>query len=220
MNRTTLNLIALALLLVGVSATDGCSSFNPRFNCGGSRGPPPSWLADGQKTFDPTFIAADHWIRDAEAVQAKADTLDPGERERYLRKKARAAIRWTKRRNGGKLPWHRPPSKNADGLWTVKLPDGQWVVRKADGHWNARLKPKPRVRKGPRRWTLKNNSQAPLKVTYTTEGTLKSKTLKPGKTLKLTTDSDGISYTLRQGERKKKGTAIPRRGQKVTTTWE
>ena len=57
-------------------------------------------------------------------------------------------------------------------------------------------------------------------VTYATGGDLKSKTLKPGATLKLTTDSDGVSYTLRQGKRKKKGTATPRRGTTLRTTWK
>ena len=51
-----------------------------------------------------------------------------------------------------------------------------------------------------------------VKEIHTLSNTLKSKTLEPGETLKLTTDSDGIRYTLRQGERKKKGTAKARRG--------
>ncbi len=256
-NRTTRNLIALTLLMGGVSALSGCTAHGGAGLGQGAivvapviaavtpvvgilalspTGPTerqrkdPRWIARSQRLrrqrlIRAAFGAADHWIRDAEAFRAKADrlNLEPTERERYLRKKARKRRSWTKRRNWGELPWRRPPSKNADGLWTFQLLDGQWTVRNAKGKWNARIrlrKPGARAPTGSRRWTLKNESSTPLKVTYATGGTLKSKTLKPGKTLELTTDSRGVSYTLRQGKRKKKGTATPRRGQTVTTVWE
>jgi hypothetical protein len=86
--------------------------------------------------------------------------------------------------------------------------------------WPKKRTKKRTKRTGPRRWALKNESKAPLKVTYTDSGDIKSKTLGPGKTLKLTTDEDGISYTLRQGDRKKTGIAKPRRGTTLRTVWE
>lgn len=113
------------------------------------------------------------------------------------------------------------------GLTTVFMPTGPTAAQRHDPRWTARsrrLRREAILRRrralGPGHWALKNESVAPLRVTYSARRALKSTTLGPGEEFSLEVGKSGVNYTLRQGKRKKKGTATPRRGQTVTTVWE
>jgi hypothetical protein len=181
-NRTTRNLIACLLLLVGVSMSSGCTAHGGAVGSGAG-------LGQGAILVVAPVIAAAAAAAPVVGILA----LSPTGPTEYQRNDPR---------------WQARARRNR------KRKGVDYELRK---RWSPRKRTK---RTAPRRWTLKNESSTPLKVTYATGGTLKSKTLKPGKTLELTTDSKGVSYTLRQGKRKKKGTAKPRRGTTLRTVWE